>query len=128
MFYYSYNFVKVLTSRQDTPFCLILKINPSCHTLRKALEISRNIARTSVILVITRSKSRSMCNKMIIKIVKRRDIGLEFLIYCLSPFFECWSYISKFPPIGVNRIKEAFIQICHQNHWPYWDLTCELRN
>ena len=31
----------------ETPFCFNLKINPSCQTLSKAYEISKNIALTS---------------------------------------------------------------------------------
>ena len=31
----------------ETPFCFNLKINPSCQTLSKTFEISKNIALTS---------------------------------------------------------------------------------
>ena len=43
---YLNNFGKTLTGYQ-TPFCFSLKINPSCHTLSKGLEMSKNTARTS---------------------------------------------------------------------------------
>ena len=44
-------FCSNFSNEPDTPFCFSLKINPSCHTLSNALEISKNIARTSRDLV-----------------------------------------------------------------------------
>ena len=53
VFYYEDNFQR--TKRlPEIPFCLSLKINPSCHTLSKALEISRKTARPFLVILCPR--------------------------------------------------------------------------